>query len=165
MKISVDTNILVRAVLQDDAKQAEMASKLLREASLIAVSLPCLCKLVWILRRGAPLLLTAQLPPAEWPFVLPDLVSRTRALLGFPLWMPDDALLAALAAKLFDDRQLIVPDAVISHMIGRLERSPAAIRDFVARADALALARKSPVNLSLIRDLLAEGQGDLPFMS
>jgi len=55
MKISVDTNILVRAVLQDDAKQAEMASKLLREASLIAVSLPCLCELVWILRRGAKL--------------------------------------------------------------------------------------------------------------
>ena len=118
-----------------------------------------------LLERGAPLLLTAQLPPAEWPFALPDLVSRTRALLGFPLWMPDDALLAALAAKLFDDRQLIVPDAVIAHMIGRLERSPAAIRDFVARADALALARKSPVNLSLIRDLLAEGRGGPPFMS
>ena len=55
MKISVDTNVLVRAVLQDDAKQAERASTLLREASLIAVSVPCLCELVWILRRGAKL--------------------------------------------------------------------------------------------------------------
>ena len=55
MKISVDTNVLARAVLQDDAKQGRSASKLLKSASLIAVSLPCLCELVWILRRGAKL--------------------------------------------------------------------------------------------------------------
>ncbi|MCL6230341.1 type II toxin-antitoxin system VapC family toxin [Bartonella bilalgolemii] len=55
MRISVDTNVLARAVLQDDKKQGEMASKILREASLIAISLPCLCELVWILRRGAKL--------------------------------------------------------------------------------------------------------------
>jgi len=55
MRISVDTNVLARAVLQDDANQAETASKMLREASLIAVPLPCLCELVWILRRGAKL--------------------------------------------------------------------------------------------------------------
>ncbi|AQX31524.1 type II toxin-antitoxin system VapC family toxin [Bartonella schoenbuchensis] len=55
MKISVDTNVLARAVLQDDKKQGEVASKILRKASLIAISLSCLCELVWILRRGAKL--------------------------------------------------------------------------------------------------------------
>lgn len=55
MKISVDTNVLVRAVLQDDAKQGCIAGKLLKEASLIAISLPCLCEFVWVLRRGAKL--------------------------------------------------------------------------------------------------------------
>ncbi|WSH67910.1 type II toxin-antitoxin system VapC family toxin (plasmid) [Rhizobium ruizarguesonis] len=55
MKVSVDTNILARAVLQDDAEQGSAAAKLLKEASLIAVSLPSLCELVWILRRGARL--------------------------------------------------------------------------------------------------------------
>ncbi|WP_212112481.1 type II toxin-antitoxin system VapC family toxin [Bartonella queenslandensis] len=55
MKISVDTNVLARAILQDDKKQGEVASKILRKASLIAISLPCLCELVWILRRGAKL--------------------------------------------------------------------------------------------------------------
>ena len=55
MKISVDTTVLVRAVLQDDASQGEAAATLLRSASLIAVSLPCLCELVWVLRRGAKL--------------------------------------------------------------------------------------------------------------
>ena len=55
MKISVDTNVLARAVLQDDAEQARTAAKILEEASLIAVSLPCLCELAWILLRGAQL--------------------------------------------------------------------------------------------------------------
>ncbi|MBY5866440.1 type II toxin-antitoxin system VapC family toxin [Rhizobium leguminosarum] len=55
MKVSVDTNILARAVLQDDAEQGRASAKLLKEASLIAVSLPSLCELVWILRRGARL--------------------------------------------------------------------------------------------------------------
>ncbi|HJU20644.1 MAG TPA: type II toxin-antitoxin system VapC family toxin [Stellaceae bacterium] len=51
MKITVDTNILVRAVVRDEAKQAEAAAKLLKEAEIIAVSLPCLCEFVWVLRR------------------------------------------------------------------------------------------------------------------
>ena len=55
MKVSVDTNILVRAVLQDDAEQGKSAAKLLKEASLIAVSLSSLCELAWILHRGAKL--------------------------------------------------------------------------------------------------------------
>lgn len=55
MKITVDTNILVRAVLEDDRKQAKAAIKLLRDATLIAVPLASLCELVWVLKRGAGL--------------------------------------------------------------------------------------------------------------
>ena len=55
MKISVDTNVLARAVLNDDSSQSRAARKLLKEASLIAVPLPCLCELVWVLRQGAKL--------------------------------------------------------------------------------------------------------------
>ena len=43
MKIAADTNVLVRAVLQDDEHQGRLASQLLRQASVIAVSLPYLC--------------------------------------------------------------------------------------------------------------------------
>jgi chromosomal replication initiation ATPase DnaA len=111
-----------------------------------------------LLERGAPLLLTSQLPAAEWPqafdLALPDLASRLRALLAFPLWAPDDALLMGLAVKLFADRQLQVPESVVAHMIRSLDRSPGAIRDFVAQADAVALAEKRPINLNLIKELL-----------
>ena len=51
MKIAVDTNVLVRAVMRDNAKQAAVAAKVLRDADLIAVALPCLCELVWVLRK------------------------------------------------------------------------------------------------------------------
>jgi len=49
--VTVDTNVLVRAVVRDDAKQAKIAAKLLTESKLIAVALPCLCEFVWVLRR------------------------------------------------------------------------------------------------------------------
>jgi predicted nucleic-acid-binding protein len=51
VKVIADTNVLIRAVVRDDKKQAQAAAKLLREAEIIAVSLPCLCEFVWVLRR------------------------------------------------------------------------------------------------------------------
>jgi chromosomal replication initiation ATPase DnaA len=110
--------------------------------------------LVALTERGKPLLLTGREAPQHWQASLPDLVSRYRAMLAFPLWAPDDAMLAALARKLFADRQLAVPDAVVARMLSALERSPGAVKEFVRRADERALAQKKPVSLSLIRDLL-----------
>jgi predicted nucleic-acid-binding protein len=51
MKVSVDTNVLVRAAVRDDPAQARVASKVLTGAELIAIALPCLCEFVWVLRR------------------------------------------------------------------------------------------------------------------
>jgi predicted nucleic-acid-binding protein len=52
MKLTVDTNILVRAVVRDDLAQGAVAAKLLTDAELIAVALPCLCEFAWVLRRA-----------------------------------------------------------------------------------------------------------------
>ncbi len=51
MKVAVDTNVLVRAVVRDDVKHANIAAKLLMDADVVAVALPCLCEFVWVLRR------------------------------------------------------------------------------------------------------------------
>jgi predicted nucleic-acid-binding protein len=51
MRITVDTNILIRAVMRDDRKQAAAAARLLKDAEIIAVPSPCLCEFVWVLRR------------------------------------------------------------------------------------------------------------------
>jgi predicted nucleic-acid-binding protein len=52
MKITADTNVLVRAAVQDDAHQARQAAKVLQQADLVAVPVPVVCELVWVLRRG-----------------------------------------------------------------------------------------------------------------
>jgi predicted nucleic-acid-binding protein len=51
MKISVDTNVLVRAVVRDDPVQAKQAAKLLKDATLVAVSTTSLCEFVRVLRK------------------------------------------------------------------------------------------------------------------
>ena len=51
MKVSVDTNVLVRAVVHDDPAQSSVAAKVLTDAEMIAIALPCLCEFVWVLLR------------------------------------------------------------------------------------------------------------------
>lgn len=57
MKITPDTNILVRAAIaaddpeSEDAQQARQAIALLDQADLIAITTPALCEFVWVLRR------------------------------------------------------------------------------------------------------------------
>jgi len=52
MKVTADSNVLIRAAVQDDLHQARRAAKILAEADLIAVPVPVLCEFVWVLRRG-----------------------------------------------------------------------------------------------------------------
>ena len=51
MKVTADTNVLVRVVVRDDEKQARAALRLLKEAESIAVPAPVLCEFVWVLSR------------------------------------------------------------------------------------------------------------------
>jgi len=52
MKLTADTNVLVRAAVQDETRQAQQAAKLLQQAELVAVPVPVVCEFVWVLRRG-----------------------------------------------------------------------------------------------------------------
>ncbi len=52
MKITADTNVLVRAIAGDDARQSKLAQAQLAKADLVAVTLPALCELVWVLSQG-----------------------------------------------------------------------------------------------------------------
>jgi predicted nucleic-acid-binding protein len=50
MKISADTNVLVRAAVRDDKRQARVAFRVLKDASMIAIGLACLCEFVWVVK-------------------------------------------------------------------------------------------------------------------
>jgi len=52
LKVTADTNVLVRAAVGDDPVQSAAAARALRAASLIAVTNPALCEFVWVLSRA-----------------------------------------------------------------------------------------------------------------
>ncbi len=105
---------------------------------------------------GRFLLLTARTPPAAWAVRLPDLRSRLLAMPVASIGAPDDALLAALLVKLFDDRQLRIGEDVVHFLVGRMERSFAACADLVERLDRAALAGRRSVTVPLARRILED---------
>jgi predicted nucleic-acid-binding protein len=52
MKMTADTNVLVRALIGDDERQSKIAQMELKKAELVALALPALCELVWVLSQG-----------------------------------------------------------------------------------------------------------------
>jgi predicted nucleic-acid-binding protein len=52
MRITVDTNVLVRAAVMDDPAQSAVAIQTLLEAEVVVVTIPSLCEFVWVLMRG-----------------------------------------------------------------------------------------------------------------
>jgi predicted nucleic-acid-binding protein len=52
VKITADTNVLVRACVRDDPEQARVAADILGKASLVAVPVVALCEFVWVLDRA-----------------------------------------------------------------------------------------------------------------
>ena len=108
----------------------------------------------------APLLLTARQPARDWGITLPDLRSRMDAASLARLEPPDDALLAAVLVKLFGDRQVVVPAALIPWMVTRMERSLAVARRLVAALDARALAEGKPISRAMAAALLDSGDAE-----
>ncbi|MGX5851041.1 type II toxin-antitoxin system VapC family toxin [Mesorhizobium sp. PL10] len=51
MKVTADTNVLLRAYVADDEEQAAVAVDLLAKADIVAVSLQALCEFAWVLTR------------------------------------------------------------------------------------------------------------------
>lgn len=69
MKVTADTNVLVRAVVNDDPEQGAKAAQLLSEAEVVAVTLPSLCEFVWVLQR-------------VYGLSRPDIISAIRVLVA-----------------------------------------------------------------------------------
>jgi predicted nucleic-acid-binding protein len=51
VRVTSDTNLLVRLIVRDDPKQARLAVTLLEEAELVAIPLQALCEVCWVLAR------------------------------------------------------------------------------------------------------------------
>mgnify|MGYP001193060547 CR=1 FL=1 len=104
--------------------------------------------------EGAALLLTSRAAPGHIEVRLPDLASRLRALPHAELGAPDDALLAGVLVKLFDDRQLRVAEPLIAYVTSRIERSISVLRDVVEALDRASLSGKRPITVPLAAEVL-----------
>jgi DnaA regulatory inactivator Hda len=103
---------------------------------------------------GRFLLVTCRRAPAQWPIALPDLRSRLMAAPAAILQPPGDDLIAAVLVKTLSDRQLPVGNEVVRFVLPRLERTFAAVHEFVARLDAQALAEHRRITVPLAKTIL-----------
>lgn len=107
---------------------------------------------------GGTMLITARQTPGQWQLATPDLSSRLRAAMVAMLDLPDDALLRAVAVKLFADRQIVIDPSVVDYIVARMDRSLAALIGIVDRLDQAALARKSAITRPLAAQVLRAAQ-------
>jgi predicted nucleic-acid-binding protein len=64
VKITADTNVLVRAITGDDKRQSIVAQAELANADVVALAISALCELVWVLSQVlAPARHGMALPP------------------------------------------------------------------------------------------------------
>ncbi len=109
-----------------------------------------------VLAEGHFLLLTGRAAPHLWNLPLPDLQSRIDAAQHVALDHPDDSLLAAVLAKLFDDRQIVPRPDVIPFLVRHMDRSLNAAARMVARLDRVSLEERHSLSRKLAARLLAE---------
>ncbi len=111
-----------------------------------------------ILAEGHALLMTGRGSPKSWQLQLADLQSRIEGAHHVALTGPDDALLGAVLAKLFLDRQLNPAPDVIAYLVKHMDRSFEAAAWVVDRLDHLALSEKRDITRALaVRVLTNDG--------
>jgi len=78
MKITADTNVLVRAITGDNERQSKAAQAELANADVVALTLPALCELVWVLSQGY------KIPSAKIAEAIRDLVNSGNVVVNRP---------------------------------------------------------------------------------
>jgi chromosomal replication initiation ATPase DnaA len=106
--------------------------------------------------ENAYLLFTARTAPSTWPIVIPDVLSRLRAMPVVTLQAPDDAILRAVIVKLAADRQLELKKDVVDYLATHIERSFAAARAAVIALDGEALRLGRPPSRALAAELFRD---------
>ncbi|MCD9148864.1 P-loop NTPase family protein [Pseudophaeobacter flagellatus] len=109
-----------------------------------------------VLSSGHALMLTGRAAPNLWQLTLPDLQSRVQAATHAELQAPDDALLAVVLAKLFNDRQVTPKPDVIPYLVAHMDRSFAAAALIVDQLDNLSLSEGRTLSRPLAVRLMSQ---------
>ena len=123
-------------------------------ASEISDPAEFLAKIEDILGGDKRLILVGRGQPSDWAGGLKDLRTRLEAMPRAQLSEPDEAMVRAVMAKGFKDRQVTVGKAVIEYAAVRLPRTFLAAHRFVEAADQAALNEKKKVSVQLAQKVL-----------
>ena len=104
---------------------------------------------------GRRLVLIGSGEPRDWAAGQRDLETRLNAAMRIDLAEPDEALLRAVMAKLFRDRQLRVGETIAEYAAPRIRKTFAAASAFVAALDTASFERGEPIGLRLARSVIA----------
>lgn len=107
-------------------------------------------------QQNSSLLITGETRPESWEIVLPDLLSRLRAIPVLEILPPDDSLLRGVLVKLFYDRQIAAEESTISFMLARMPRSLDAARVLVAEIDRRALEERAEVTRPFVARVMVD---------
>lgn len=121
MKITADTNVLVRAIVRDDPAQGRLAEQTLAGADSVVIPLPVLCELAWVLR-------------SRYRHDPPSIADTFRALIDSDTVAVDEPAVRAGLAVL--DGGGDFADGVIAHL-GAREGAGAFVTFDVAASDLL----------------------------
>lgn len=105
---------------------------------------------------GAMLALAGRGRPGDWAMGLKDLATRLEAMSRAALEEPDEALMRAVIAHRFRERQWRAGEGVAAYAAPRLARTFAAATAFVDAIGAAAIAAGAPISVTLARKVLAE---------
>jgi predicted nucleic-acid-binding protein len=89
MRITADTGVLVRAVAGDHAQQSKTAQTALKKADAVALAIPALCELVWVLSQGY------KIPPRDIAEAIRRLMNGANVVVNRPAAEAGLALLDA----------------------------------------------------------------------
>ena len=103
---------------------------------------------------AVPVLLTGRVPPSAYPVRLPDLTSRLRAITAVGIGLAEDDLLRELLARMLAEHQWRLDEDFQQWLLPRLPRTPAQLREMVARLDRELLTTGGRITQRAVRDVL-----------
>jgi len=132
VRITADTSLLVRVLVQDDPEQALRAEQELSQAVVVAFTLPALCELCWVLSN-------------TYRYGNSDIAQSIRLLIGGETALLDQAAVEAGLVML--DGGGDFADGVIAHLgsVMNAETFVSFDRDAVKRLNICGHAARLPV--------------------
>lgn len=101
------------------------------------------------------ILFTSELPLSKLHLRLPDLRSRLNIVPSVEIKQPDDEMLTALIAKLFNDRQIIISQEILDYILKHCERSFSFVVHLIQEIDDISWTTGRAVSIPIVRVALS----------